>query len=427
VRGLQEVVRHGVDVATTRFRQRGRSSVAWMVRLTVAAVASYVVAGLVFPHSDPLLAPLTALLVVQLTPVSILASGLQRVASVVAGVSVAVGFSALVDLTWWSLATVIAVSLLIGQVLRLGPNLMEVPISAMLVLGVGARTADSAAWQRIAETLVGAGVGVLSNLLFPPRVSTQEAAVAIEDLADQLAGVLYSAADGLDSEDVSTIALAERAGSWLGEARRVTHDIPTVGAALLKAEESRRLNLRAIGTTDTGPGLRHGLEALEHSAVALRGMFGAFLDALHGYARQDRELDPDIRGAVAMLMRDLAGGVESFGRLVQAETQVAGEPPELAWARQALDNLYEARARVTDLLLIDPRGDSTLAVLNFTLLATVERLLQELDLDGHIRRRARQVPGTLAQRLVVSPRLQESRPLVAWRGRRRGGSHPDAT
>ena len=36
----------------------------------------------------------------------------------------------------------------------------------MLVLGVGANTAQAAAWQRIAETLVGAAVGVLSNLLF---------------------------------------------------------------------------------------------------------------------------------------------------------------------------------------------------------------------------------------------------------------------
>jgi hypothetical protein len=195
--------------------------------------------------------------------------------------------------------------------------------------------------------------------------------------------------------------------------------MPSVGAALLKAEESRRLNLRAIGTTDTGPGLRHGLEALEHSSVALRSMFGAFLDALHGYVTEDRELDRDVRAAVAMLMRDLAGGLESFGRLVQAETVGEDEPPELAEARQALDNLHEARARVTDLLLIDPRGDSTLAVLNFALMATVERLLRELDLDGHIRRRSRRVPR-LAQRLVVHPRVPEGLPSVSWRGRRRG-------
>jgi hypothetical protein len=49
-----------------------------MLRLTAAAVASYEVARLIFPGTLPLLAPLTALLVVQVTPVSLLASGSCR-------------------------------------------------------------------------------------------------------------------------------------------------------------------------------------------------------------------------------------------------------------------------------------------------------------------------------------------------------------
>jgi hypothetical protein len=419
---MREVVSRWLDASLARFRERSRSAVAWIVRLTAAATASFVVAGLVFPHGDPLLAPLTALLVVQLTPVSLLASGIQRVASVVAGVSVAVGFSSLVGLSWWSLGTVIAVSLLIGQVLRLGPNLMEVPISAMLVLGVGSRTAETAAWQRIAETLVGAGVGVLSNLLFPPRVTSRDAAVAIEDLADDLAGLLDSAASGVVSDDVSTGGLAERAVRWLGEARQLTHDIPNVGAALLQAEESRRLNLRALGTADSGPGLRHGLEALEHSAVAVRSMLRSFVDAVQGYDAQGRELDEDVREAVALLLHDLATGVRSFGRLVQAEADAGVDPPELVELREALDGLKEARARVTDLVLIDPRGDTTLAVLNFALLATVERLLRELDLDEHIRRHARRAPS-LPRRLVTHPPGEEAGLTKhVWRGWRRGGN-----
>ena len=68
----------------------------WSLRITVAAVASYVVGTLFFPGAQPLLAPLTAMLVVQVTPVSLLASGLDRVVAVVAGVSVAVAFAALV-------------------------------------------------------------------------------------------------------------------------------------------------------------------------------------------------------------------------------------------------------------------------------------------------------------------------------------------
>src|SRR6478609_10797026 len=80
-----------------------RATVLWSLRITVAATASYVVGLLLFPGTKPLLAPLTAMLVVQVTPVSLLTSGLDRVVAVVVGVSLAVAFATVVPLEWWSL------------------------------------------------------------------------------------------------------------------------------------------------------------------------------------------------------------------------------------------------------------------------------------------------------------------------------------
>ena len=158
--------------------------------------------------------------------------------------------------------------------LRLRSNLIEVAISGMLVLGVGSLGAESAAWQRIAETLVGAAVGIAANLLFPPKVASADAGRAIDGLADSVSELLTRAADELTELVAEGPRRWRRAArAWLGEARRITHDIPRVGAALLHAEQGRRLNVRAVGTPDVGPGLRQGLEALEHSAVAIRGMF----------------------------------------------------------------------------------------------------------------------------------------------------------
>jgi Aromatic acid exporter family member 1 len=383
VRGLVAGI---VADSRARFRRGGWAGLSWTVRLTAPAVAAYVLAELFFPHTQPLLAPLTALLVVQLTPVSLLASGLDRVVSVVVGVSVAAVFSAAVQLSWWSLAIVIAVSLLIGQVLRLGSNLVEVPISAMLVLGVGSLSTESAAWQRIAETLVGAGAGVLSNLLFPPRVRTQDAGAAIEGMAENLAALLDRAADQLADPGTSGGALADAAVGWLDEARRLTHDIPNVGTALLRAEESRRLNLRAVGTADPGPGLRHGMEALEHSAVTVRSMFRSLLDALVSTDWPRGDVGVDFEAAVAALLRDFAAGVRDFGHVVRADARPAATQPAASVAlREALDGLQEARARITDLVLAD--DDPVRSELNFALLATAKRLLTELDLDEHVRRR----------------------------------------
>ena len=106
-------------------------------KTTLAAVLAFLVAERLGTSPQPVLAPLTALLVAQLTTYDTVASGLERVASVLAGVLLAVGVASLVGLTWWSLGAVVALSLILGRLLRLGPNLLEVPISAMIVLAVG--------------------------------------------------------------------------------------------------------------------------------------------------------------------------------------------------------------------------------------------------------------------------------------------------
>ncbi len=151
-----------------RVRQRGRSAAYRAARMAGASVAAFLVAqalGLVDP--PPLVAALTALLVVQATAASTLVNSVQRVLSVVAGVALAVVFVSAVGLSWWSLFILVAVSIIVGQLLRLGPHLVEVPISAMLVLGVGFTAgAEVAGLGRVVETLVGAAVGVLVNVVF---------------------------------------------------------------------------------------------------------------------------------------------------------------------------------------------------------------------------------------------------------------------
>jgi Aromatic acid exporter family member 1 len=385
--------------AVERLRRRGRAGIAWMVRLTAAAVASYEVARLLFPETLPLLAPLTALLVVQVTPMSLLASGLDRVLSVVLGVSVAVVFSEIFGLSWWSLGLIIAVSIAVGQILRLQANLLEVPISAMLVLGVGAVGAETAAWQRVTETIVGAGVGVLFNLLFPPKVATDAAGAALEGLGEDLARLLEHAADELDDVDDITRdgRLVDRASAWLDEARIITHGMPNVGAALLRAEESRRLNVRALAQPDSGPALRHGMESLEHASVTVRSMFRAIVDA----ARQRDAVDgfgPDLSIAYASVLRDFAEPLRTFGRLVRTEARPRDASDNAGQLHDALDRILEARARLTDLVLADPRADPALNTLTITLLATADRLLRELDEGELVRRTSPPLPQRFSLR-----------------------------
>ncbi|WP_158550665.1 aromatic acid exporter family protein [Geodermatophilus sp. TF02-6] len=394
-----------------RVRAQSRPAASRAARLTGATVAAFLVAELVgLREPPPIIAALTALLVVQATLTSTLLNGVQRVASVVAGVALAVLVAATVGLTWWSLAVLVATSIVVGQLLRLGPHLVEVPISAMLVLAVGSAGAESVAVNRVVETLIGAAVGMLVNVVVPPAVQTRYAGRAVHRFAGEIAGLLDDAAAALAAGPVP----AEQSTRWLEDSRRLNRHAPRVDRALAHAEESRRLNVRALRTPRIGPGMRRGLDALEHTSVSLRTLFRAVDDATRG--RTGVAADPgyaaEVQRTTASLLARMATAVREFGGLLLREVGAGA-----GWERQrlaaALEALRSGRTLVQDLLLNDPRSRSGLWELNSALVTTVDRMLAELDPTGWNRApqppaepaRARRAAGSVAERRRVLRRL----------------------
>jgi Aromatic acid exporter family member 1 len=403
--------------AALRVRRRWRSAAFRAGRLTGASVAAYLVAealGLDYP--PPLVAALTALLVVQATASSTLSSGVERVLSVVAGVALAMGFVSVVGLTWWSLGVLVAASIVVGHLLRLGSNLIEVPISAMLVLGVGyAAGAEATGVGRVVETLIGAAVGVLVNVAFPPAVRSRYAGQAVQRLADEIAALLEEATEGITATAAPapgqlratdsgnffptgtgwfTIPSVDRTSGdkglttdatarWLDDARRLNRHVPRVDRALTHAEESRRLNVRALGTPESARSLRGGLEALEYCSIAVRSLFRAIDDWVRGgMVEPDPVYAARARAAWAELLGDLAVVVHAFGALLRAEVEGSATAEETALA-DALDRLRLDRVRHAEALLADPREHPDLWELDGALIALVDRMLIELDTAAH--------------------------------------------
>jgi Aromatic acid exporter family member 1 len=416
-RSLGPRLRARLRTAGLRVRRRWRSAAFRAARLTGASVAAYLVAeGLGLVDPPPLLAALTALLVVQATASSTLFTGAERVLSVIAGVALAVGFSSVVGLSWWSLAVLVAASIVVGQLLRLGPNLIEVPVSAMLVLGVGyASGAEAAALSRVTETLIGAAVGVLVNVAFPPAVRSRYAGQAVQRLADEIAALLDEATEGLTAVPAPgpghvrptdsgnffptgtgwfTIPSVDRTSGdrgltedatrrWLDDARRLNRHVPGVDRALTHAEESRRLNVRALGTPASTRSLRGGLEALELCSVAVRSLFRAIDDWVRGgMVEPDAVYAARARVAWAELLADLATVVRAFGALLRAEVAGSSTAEETALS-DALDRLRLDRVRHAEALLADPREHPDLWELDSALVALVDRMLLELDTAAH--------------------------------------------
>jgi uncharacterized membrane protein YccC len=356
-------------------RTRGRTAAFRAARMTGATVAAFLVAQLVgLRDPPPLIAALTALLVVQATLSGTALNGLQRVLSVVSGVALAVVFVAVVGLSWWSLAALVAAAIVVGQLLRLGPHLVEVPISAMLVLGVGASGAGSAGADRVVETLIGAAVGVLVNVLFPPAVQTRYAGQAVQKFADEIAGLLHDAATGLIAGPVTV----DRSARWLQDARRLNRHVPRVDRALAHAEESRRLNVRALGAPPLGMGMRVGLDALEYTSVSLRTLFRTIDDATRERTgvQDDADYADSVRRTTASLLERMGNVVTEFGRALVADVR----DREVAQERLtgSLVALRSGRALVEDVFLDDPRSRAGLWELNSALATAVDRMLDEV-------------------------------------------------
>lgn len=342
------------------------------VKTTVAAVAAYVVALPLSDNPRPVLAPLTAVLVVQLTLYDTLRTGLRRVVSVLVGVLVAVVLSSWVGLTWWSLAIAVGGSLVLGRLLRLGDEVSEVPISAMLVLAVGG--ADTAAEGRVLETLIGAVVGVVVGAVVAPPLYVRPASDAVNNLARQLARVLRTVSDEVGEEYDREAALR-----WLGEARGLGREILRADRALERADVSLRLNPRAMRRPHASASLRSGLDALERSTVSLRGVCRSLADLVQTEG-PETVYPPDVRAALSDLLADVADAVESYGGLVGSE--VLGPGPEDRRLREALAAAWEDRHRLADLLRREERLGEAQWSMHGALTSHIDRLLRDVDSDA---------------------------------------------
>jgi hypothetical protein len=369
---------------TLRARYRGGGDPpGWRtVKTTLAAVLAYLLAGaLLGDRPAPLLAPLTALLVAQLTIFETVKSGVERVGSVVAGVLVAVALSNFVGLTWWSLGIVIFAALAIGTILRLGDHTLEVPISAMLVLAVTGQ-AGTAALDRVTETLVGAVTGVSVSFMLRPPVYVQPAGDAIGELASDMAELLTSM-----GEELTEGWSGEQARAWAGRARELDRPLRSAHVALARGEDSLRLNPRQRRVREGASSLRAAMAALEHAAVQVRAITLDLADLAEAVEAKG-QAEPELLVALGRLLVELGGGVAAFGQLVAPE--VAGPPREAVPLHIALEIARTHRDVLAELMLVDARSDLELWHIQGSLLANVDRLLLDIDLErGQDARRVR--------------------------------------
>jgi len=391
-------------------RRRNDPAVVQTVRSTAAAVLSYLAALWLSKAQVPLLAPLTTLLVVQVTLYATLTRGIRRVNAVVAGVLVAVGFSSLVGLSWWSLGVLILASLSVGHLVRVNEFVPEVAISAMLVLGVSVTRVAETALDRVIETVIGAVVGLLFNVLFVPPVWTGNAGEAIEDLGARIRHLLRLIGEELDSHTP-----VEDAATRLQEARNLDHDVVQVDASLVQAEESMKFNPRVKEGLLSRVVLRTGLDTLEICAVVLRVMARTFTD-MAKHQRNAPLFPPEEIAALGELFSHLDAAIRAFAVLITTDDSSQADTAEARLVEE-LSGGHAARDRLAQMLLDRVRHDPEQWQLHGALLAEIDRILDELAVENRSQRLAEELDRYTREQF--SPRLAKLARHIPFRGRPR--------
>jgi uncharacterized membrane protein YgaE (UPF0421/DUF939 family) len=391
---------------------RLRSQPQFIARLTATAVFAYVLASLLPGSSRPVLAPLTAVLVVQATLFQTVRHAVQRVASVTAGVLIALALSAALGFTWWTLGLTIAAALGVGSLLNLGDHILEVPISAMLILSLDT---GSAATGRVVDTLVGAAAGLLAGVLLSP-VRTEPAENAIGDFSRRLAGLLREIAAGL----------ADGAGrgeteAWLARARALTAQIQQVDETLGEAEDSLRFKPRPLRSARTAVPLRNGLETLEHAAVTIRGLARSITDNARLPEGDVAALAADSPALLAEALVRLAAAVHAYGGLIRADLG-AGQVPDSNELDRHLDRARQQQDRLAPVLRHAPETGAPGWRLRGEILVHLDRLTAELQAE-HLGRARQEDPSWLEAVRVVWPLPPRQAETAGSAGPlRRGGS-----
>lgn len=212
-----------------------------VVKSGLAAGISWPLAEAATGVKDPVLAALTALVVVQVSVRASIFTALQRSAAVVLGVFVALVLGDLLTINGVTVAVLVAAGLGVAQLLlRLPPAAArQVPISGLLVLTAAAVDPGSFGGLRALDTLVGAGVGVVVSVVLPAsrRVDARQ---TVDRLARNLGDVLEAMGRGL-AEPWS----ATQAGEWRRTARAVRGRlVDQATEAVGTGRESARWNVR---------------------------------------------------------------------------------------------------------------------------------------------------------------------------------------
>ncbi len=344
-----------------------RDTMTQALKAAGAAIAAWALTAWWLKAPLALLAPWTALALVEATVYRSLRSGVQRLGVIMAGNLWASAAMAMTGgNTLGSMLIALPVLVLFGTYRRLGAQGLYGATTALFVITYGAYSLD-AVGHRLLECLIGAVIGIGVNALVLPPVHLRSVHERLLRLMRESAELLGTMADALREE----WSVAD-AAQWHDRARRLEQLSRELAEARQWTAESARANpgwrLRRVG-----PAPPPAEEDARWTRVA--GHLTAIARSLEGTAGEEARL---VVPESAFLSR-YADLVEELANLcATAERSLLGQRPEQAEARRSRDRAWALYDQFADDFRHHRFGATTVSG---ALLVGSKQLLYELAPD----------------------------------------------
>ena len=291
-----------------------------------------------FVQEYPYYAPLGALAVVSSSVVTSVRSSVEVVVAILLGAALALSAQALPLPEPLPLGLAVVVASVIAAWGLAGSMGSWVPLAALFVLvaGAGDRLEYTAAYAGL--TALGAVVGVLVNVVLPPLPLTP-AAIAQDELRDQLADVLDRLATALEQELLDEEHWEELRSS-LGESAREAEGL------IAQAREAGRANWKAARWSDATAHHDRRAQALARLTGCVDEVIALVADQ-HTEIRNDDAHAADLRAATAAALRCAAALLRGDADPETARDTVATLRSRVVQAQARTGDHHFAAAAIT--------------------------------------------------------------------------------
>ncbi|MFG3280516.1 aromatic acid exporter family protein [Streptomyces sp. NPDC048111] len=214
-----------------------RDTAVQALKAAAAALIAWALAGWWWKAPMALLAPWTAIFLVQSTVYRSLKSALQQFVLVVMGTLLAAGAGLATGNAMLAMVIALPVAMLFGSYARFGTQGLNAPTAALFVLVYGTYSGFDIL-HRFLETLLGAAIGLGVNALVLPPVHSRSVRHLRSHLPEESAALLHAVADGIDENGLT----ADGTQAWHDRAGRLTDRVTELRTARGWADESYRFN-----------------------------------------------------------------------------------------------------------------------------------------------------------------------------------------